>query len=139
MIVSISSVVLLSSTTTVPKLVDSLRRLGAPKELALLFGMTLRYLFLYFGTFKRIKEAQKTRCFEIRNKRVKPRFILEQIGYTITMLFIRSYRQGLGIHQSMASRGYNPDSSLISTRSKITFLDVSFLGLTILAIGLSLF
>jgi len=135
MIVSTSSVVLLSSTTTVPKLVDSLRRLGMPKELALLFGMTLRYLFLYFETFQRITEAQKTRCFNIRNRRVKLGFILEQIGYTITMLFIMSYRQGLSIHQSMASRGYNPDSSLVSAKSKITFLDAPFLALTILVVG----
>lgn len=138
MIVSISSVVILSSTTTVQKLVDSLRKIGAPKEIALLFGMTLRYLFLYFDTFQKITEAQKTRCFSIRNKRVELKFILEQIGYTVAMLFIRSYTQGLNIYQSMSSRGYNPDSALVSGKSKITFLDISFLGLTILAVGSAL-
>lgn len=138
MIVSISSIVLLSSTTTVQALVDSLRKMGAPRELALLFGMTLRYLFLYFDTFQKIAEAQKTRCFRIRNRRVRSRIILEQIGYTITMLFIRSYKQGLNIYQSMASRGYNPDSALMLSKNKITFLDMSFLGLTILAVGSAL-
>lgn len=138
MIVSISSIVLLSSTTTVQALADSLRRMGAPRELALLFGMTLRYLFLYFDTFQKITEAQKTRCFSIRNRRAKTKVILEQIGYTIAMLFIRSYKQGLNIYQSMSSRGYNPDSALKLNKNKITFLDISFLGLTILAVGSAL-
>jgi cobalt/nickel transport system permease protein len=131
MLVSISSVVVLSSTTTVQKLVESLRKMGAPNEVALLFGMTLRYIFLYFDVFQKIAEAQKTRCFSIRNKRVKLRFILKQIGYTIAMLFIRSYEQGLNIYQSMSSRGYSPDSTLVSSESKITPRDVSFAALTI--------
>ena len=131
MVVSISSVVVLSSTTTIQRLIDSLRRMGAPNEVALLFGMTLRYIFLYFEVFQKITEAQKTRCFSIRNKRVKPRFILEQIGYTVAMLFIRSYEQGLNIYQSMSSRGYSPDSTLRSGESRITPRDVSFAALTV--------
>jgi cobalt/nickel transport system permease protein len=139
MIVSISSILLLSSTTPIPRLISSLRRIGFPQELALLFGMTLRYLFLYIETFHKITDAQKTRCFRIRNRRVRTRFILEQLGYTVLMIFIRSYQQGLNIYQSMSSRGYHPNSTLPLGKSKVSGRDISFALITCIMIGFALF
>jgi cobalt/nickel transport system permease protein len=131
MVVSVSSMVILSSTTTVQELVNSSRRMGLPKELALLFAMTLRYLFYYFETFQRIADAQRTRCFSIRNRRVSPRFILEQLGYTAAMIFVRSYLQGARVYESMLARGYNPDSAVPSRGKGIILRDATFLFLTL--------
>ncbi|MDL5503733.1 MAG: cobalt ECF transporter T component CbiQ, partial [Candidatus Methanoperedens sp.] len=103
--VCISSVIFLSSTTSMSDLVASARRLGLPKEMALLFTMMVRYLFVFWNMLGRIRTAQKTRCFEVWNRNVPRKWTLEQIGYTISSLFIRSYEQGERTYQSMLCRG----------------------------------
>ncbi|NOZ76167.1 MAG: cobalt ECF transporter T component CbiQ [Euryarchaeota archaeon] len=138
MVVSVSSMVVLSSTTTVQELVNSSRRMGLPRELALLFAMALRYLFHYYEVFKRIADAQRTRCFSIRNRRVGPRFILEQLGYTAAMIFVMSYLQGTRVYESMLARGYNPDSAVPSRGRGIALRDAAFISLTLAVAGFAL-
>lgn len=133
-IVCVSAVILLSSTTTMSELVSSARRLGLPKELALLFTMMVRYLFVFWHMLARIRTAQKTRCFDIWNRKVPRRWTLEQIGYTISSLFVRSYEQGERTYQSMLCRGYN-QAHVYVARKNISFADILFLALTIAVIG----
>lgn len=108
-LVCVSAVILLSSTTPMNELVASARRLGLPREIALLFTMMVRYLFVFWNMLGRIRTAQKTRCFNLWNKKVPRKWTLEQVGYTISSLFIRSYEQGERTYQSMLCRGYNAD------------------------------
>lgn len=136
--VCISAVILLSSTTSMSELVASARRLGLPKELALLFTMMVRYLFVFWHMLGRIRTAQKTRCFDIWNRKVPGRWILEQLGYTISSLFVRSYEQGERTYQSMLCRGYN-EAHVYVGKKKISAADVFVLALTFVIIGAAQF
>jgi len=134
-IVCISSLILLSSTTPMSELVASARRLGLPKEMSLLFTMMVRYLFVFWNMLGRIRTAQKTRCFEIWNKKVPRKWILEQIGYTISSLFIRSYEQGERTYQSMLCRGYNADAQVYVGKKKLQISDLILLAGTFVIIA----
>jgi cobalt/nickel transport system permease protein len=136
-LVCISAVILLSSTTSMSELVSSARRLGLPKELALLFTMMVRYLFVFWNMLGRIRTAQKTRCFDIWNRKVSRKWTLEQIGYTISSLFVRSYEQGERTYQSMLCRGYSADAHVYVGKKKISISDAFFLAITIVIIAWS--
>ncbi len=129
--VSITAVILLSSTTSLSDLVSSARRLGLPKELALLFTMMVRYLFVFWNMLGRIRTAQKTRCFGIWNNKVPHKWTLKQVGYTISSLFVRSYEQGERTYQSMLCRGYNADTHVYVGRKSLSLPDVFVLVLTL--------
>lgn len=129
-LVCISSVIFLSTTTSMSDLVASARRLGLPKEMALLFTMMVRYLFVFWNMLGRIRTAQKTRCFEIWNRKVPGKWTLEQIGYTISSLFIRSYEQGERTYQSMLCRGYNVDAQVYVDKKKLHNFDLTVLAVT---------
>lgn len=134
-IVCVTAIILLSSTTSMSELVASARRLGMPREFALLFTVMVRYLFVFWMMMGRIRTAQKTRCFDIWNKKVQRKWILEQMGYTISSLFIRSYEQGERTYQSMLCRGYNADAHIYVGKKSIRATDVFVLALTIGIIG----
>src|SRR3990172_6068408 len=129
-----TAIILLSSTTSMSELVASGRRLGLPREMALLFTMMIRYLFVFWNILGRIRTAQKTRCFDLLNKSVPKRWILEQVGYTISSLFIRSYEQGERTYQSMLCRGYNADTHVYVGKKKIGFSDFVVIALTFIII-----
>jgi len=133
LIVCVTAIILLSSTTPMQELVGSARRLGLPREFALLLGLMTRYLFVFYDAFQRIRTAQKTRCFSIRGKPYK--WILEQIGYTIGTLFIRAYEQGEKVYVSMLSRGYNPDSQIYVSEKRIGAQDIAVMAMTFFVIG----
>ncbi len=133
-LVCITAVILLSSTTSMSELVASARRLGMPRELALLFTMMVRYIFVFWNIFGRIRTAQKTRCFDLANEKVPRRWILEQVGYTISSLFIRSYEQGERTYQSMLCRGYNVDAQVYVGKKKLGATDIFFFVLTFVII-----
>ncbi len=130
-LVCVTSVILLSSTTSMSELVASARRLGLPKEMALLFTMMVRYLFVFWNMLGRIRTAQKTRCFEIWNRKVPRKWTLEQIGYTISLLFIRSYEQGERTYQSMLCRGYSADANVYVNKKKLQITDFAILAITL--------
>lgn len=133
--VCISAVILLSSTTSMSELVSSARRLGLPRELALLFTMMVRYLFVFWNMLGRIRTAQKTRCFEVWNRKVPRKWTLEQVGYTIGSLFVRSYEQGERTYQSMLCRGYSADAHVYVGKKSIGASDVFVLAITVVVIG----
>ncbi|MCK4937145.1 MAG: cobalt ECF transporter T component CbiQ [Methanosarcinales archaeon] len=134
--VCVTAVVLLSSTTQMRDMVASARRLGLPSELTLLFSMMIRYLFVFWGMLRRIRTAQKTRCFNIWNKNVPRRWILEQIGYSISSLFLRSYEQGERTYYSMLCRAYSADSQICVVTQKVGASDYMMFSVTLILIGL---
>ncbi|WP_292463762.1 cobalt ECF transporter T component CbiQ [Methanolobus sp.] len=126
-IVCVTSIVLLSSTMKMNDMVVSARRLGIPREFTLLLTMMVRYLFVFWIMLKRIRTAQQTRLFDIWNKNAPRRWVLEQVGYTISSLFIRSYEQGERTYISMLCRGYGNDTNNIyMRRSKLRLTDAVF-------------
>lgn len=126
-VVCVTSIVLLSSTTRMNDIVVSARRLGVPGEITLLLAMMVRYLFVFWIMLKRIRIAQQTRLFDIWNKKAPRRWILEQVGHSISSLFIRSYEQGERTYISMLCRGYGNDSgNIYMRRSKFGLKDAVF-------------
>jgi len=138
-IVCISAIILLSSTTKMHDIVGAARQLGIPKEIALLLTMMVRYLFLFWSVLKRIRTAQKCRLFNIWNKKVHRKWILEQIGYTISSIFIMAYEQGERTYISMLCRGYGQNGNLKTRKKDLKIGDMVFSGTTILVLIVSYF
>lgn len=131
---AVTTVILFSSTTPMTEMVESARRLRLPKEFALLLTMMIRYLFVFWGVFKRLRTAQASRCFNIWNKEVPRKWIVEQIAHSISALFIRSYEQGERTFQSMLSRGYDYTADIYIHKKKILLPEIVFMALTILIV-----
>ncbi|MCQ1534260.1 cobalt ECF transporter T component CbiQ [Methanosarcina sp. KYL-1] len=129
-LVCITTVALLSSTTRLRDMVAAADRVGFPREFTLLLSMMVRYLFLFWAVLKRIKIAQQTRLFNIWNKDVPRKWVLEQIGHSISSIFIRSYEQGEKTYISMLCRGYGSGHEKAYYRTKIRTADIFFLFLS---------
>jgi cobalt/nickel transport system permease protein len=134
--VSITTVIWFSSTSPMTEMVESARKLKLPREFALLLTMMVRYLFVFWGVLNRLHRAQASRCFDIWNKNVPRKWILEQIGYAISSLFIRSYEQGERTFQSMLSRGYDYTADIFIHKKKIRAPEIVFIVVTILIVGI---
>lgn len=138
-IVCVTAIVLLSSITPMQDLINSARKLGVPREFSMLLSLTLRYLFFFYDELKRIRNAQKTRCFDIRNKKTAYMWRLRKVGETIGMMFLRSYEQGEKVYFSMLSRGYSDSSNLYDETKKLNIKDFTFIGITLsVIIGLEI-
>lgn len=129
-VVCITAIVLMSSTMKMNDMVTSARRLGMPAEFTMILSMMVRYLFVFWIILKRIRVAQKTRLFYLWNRNVPRRWILEQVAYTISSLFIRSYEQGERTYISMLCRGYSSTNRIYVHKSRIRAADILFLALT---------
>jgi cobalt/nickel transport system permease protein len=129
-LVCITAIILLSSTTRLRDMVAAADRIGIPKEFTLLLSMMVRYLFLFWAVLKRIKIAQKTRLFDIWNKDVPRRWVIGQVGNSMSSIFIRSYEQGERTYISMLCRGYGSGYEKAYYRTKIRTQDILFLLLS---------
>ncbi|AKB17241.1 MULTISPECIES: cobalt ECF transporter T component CbiQ [unclassified Methanosarcina] len=133
-LVCITSIVLLSSTTRLRDMVAAADRIGIPREFTLLLSMMVRYLFLFWAVLKRIRIAQQTRLFDIWNKDVPKRWVLEQVGNSMSSIFIRSYEQGERTYISMLCRGYGSGYEKSYYKTKIRTPDVLFVLLGVACI-----
>jgi cobalt/nickel transport system permease protein len=129
-LICITAVVLFSSTTRMRDMVAAADRIGIPREFTLLLSMMVRYLFLFWSVLKRIKTAQQTRLFNIWNRRVPRKWVLKQIGHSISSIFVRSYEQGEKTYISMLCRGYGSGHEKAYYRTKIRAQDILFLLIT---------
>ena len=129
-LVCITAVILLSSTTRLKDMVAAADRIGIPREFTLLLSMMVRYLFLFWAVLKRIRVAQETRLFNIWSRGVPRKWILKQIGHSISAIFVRSYEQGEKTYISMLCRGYGSGHDKAYYKAKIRTQDVLFLLLS---------
>ncbi|HIH62631.1 MAG TPA: cobalt ECF transporter T component CbiQ [Methanobacteriales archaeon] len=134
--VSITAIILLSSTTPMQELTNSMRGIGIPHTFIMLLNLTVRYLFFFYDELERIKNAQKTRCFDIWNKNTQYSWRLRKIGETIAMIFLRAYEQGEKTYLSMLSRGYSQESQMYHEKSPLKRADILFIILNIAFITL---
>lgn len=125
--VSITAIILLSSTTPMQELTNSMRGIGIPHTFIMLLSLTVRYLFFFYDELERIKNAQKTRCFDIWNKNTPYGWRLRKIGETIAMIFLRAYEQGEKTYLSMLSRGYSQESQMYHEKSPLKKSDIIFI------------
>ena len=131
-LICISFIILLSSTTKLQDLLQGASRLGLPAELALALGMMIRYLFVFGYIFRKVNETLKTKCFDAFDRNLPYRYRLQQLGYTIGTMFIRSYEQGERVYTSMLCRGYGRDSHLFITKKPLRAGEWVFLSLSML-------
>lgn len=120
LIVCLTAIVLLSSTTPVQNIVSSLRKLKMPKELAMILSIMIRFLFVFIDELETIKKSQKSRNFDIHSKLTPYKWRIKQVGYSIAMMFLKSYEQGERTYGSMVSRGFSENSELYNEKQ---FLD----------------
>ncbi|MDR3291033.1 MAG: cobalt ECF transporter T component CbiQ [Methanobrevibacter sp.] len=131
LIVCISMIVLFSSTTPMNSMINSMRRLGFPKILSMILSMTVRYLFVFFEELDNIRNAQKSRCFNLWNRKISYIWRLKQIGYTIMGIFLSSFEKGEKIFFSMVSRGYSGESRSYFKQPPLTIINFYIIALTI--------
>lgn len=133
--VTLTSIVIFSSISPMQEVVHSFRRLGMPRDFAMIFSLMIRFISLFYDELNKITSAQKSRNFDIFNKNTTYMWRLKQIGYTIMMMFLRSYERGESIYLSMLSRGYSDKSKLYQGRKrKIGRNEYVFMATTILLI-----
>ncbi|EKF85617.1 cobalt ECF transporter T component CbiQ [Methanobacterium formicicum] len=132
LIVALTSIVLLSSISPMQEVVESFRKLGMPREFAMILSLMIRFLFMFYDELHRITHAQKARCFDAFNKKLPYKWRMKQMGYTVAMMFLRAYEQGETIYLSMASRGFSDKSKLYHDRKKkIGSGDYAFIASTL--------
>lgn len=127
LIVALTSLVLLSSISPLQEIVHSFRKLGMPKEFAMILSLMIRFLFMFYDELQRIRNAQKARNFNIFNKKTSYMWRMKQIGYTIMMMFLKAYEQGEKVYLSMISRGYSDESELYTDGNKVQLIDFIFI------------
>ena len=131
LIVTLTAIVLLSSISPMQEVVQSFRKLGMPKEFAMIFSLMIRFLFLFYEELQKIRHAQSTRNFDIFGK-TDYMWRMKQIGYTIMMMFLRAYERGETVYLSMVSRGYSDKSQLYNEgNKKIGSKEYIFIGTTV--------
>jgi len=110
------------------------------RELAMIFSLMIRFLFMFYDELHRIMHAQKARCFDAFNKKIPYKWRMKQLGYTVAMMFLRAYEQGETIYMSMASRGFSDESNLYHDRKKkLGRTEYIYIGVTLLiVIGLQI-
>lgn len=134
MIVSLTSIVILSSTSPMQQIVASFRRLKMPKDLAMILSIMVRFLFVFIDELAAIRRSQKSRNFDIHSKLTPYKWRVRQVGYTVAMMFVKSYEQGERVYKSMVSRGFSDESDLFNEKTSLEKSDYIYIGTIIILI-----
>lgn len=134
LIVCLTGIVLLSSTSPMQEIVQSFRKLGLPKDFSMILSIMVRFLFIFVDELEIIRKAQKSRNFNIHNKKLSYKWRLKQAGYTIAMMFLKAYEKGETVYLSMTSRGFSDKSNMYNTKTKLDQQDYAYLIAIILII-----
>ncbi|MDQ1476139.1 MAG: cobalt/nickel transport system permease protein, partial [Actinomycetota bacterium] len=120
---SISLVVLLTLTTSWPRLLAALRALCAPRIFILVLGMTYRYLFHLLDSVTDMYTARKsrtvTRDADVTSGRA---FVAASAG----ALLGKAHALSEEVHMAMVARGYRGDARVVST-VRVRGVDAAFL------------
>ncbi len=94
--------IVLSATTTVPDLLDGLRRWRVPALLVATLGFMVRYAEVLTGEMQRMRVARLSRGAD-------PRWLWQgrAVAASAGALFVRSYERGERVHLAMAARGFD--------------------------------
>ena len=133
LIVSLTAIVILSSTSPMQQIVASLRRLKMPKDLAMILSIMVRFLFVFIDELAAIRKSQKSRNFHIHSNLTPYKWRVRQVGYTVAMMFVKSYEQGERVYKSMISRGFSDESDLFNEKTSLEKNDYIYI-ITIIAL-----
>lgn len=95
---------MLAATTPIEEIVESMRRLGAPRGLALVATLMHRYLFVLFEEWRRIARARECRTGG-RVARGRTRVWANQAA----MVFVRGWERAERVAHAMLARGFRGD------------------------------
>ncbi|MGB3768172.1 MAG: cobalt ECF transporter T component CbiQ [Phormidesmis sp.] len=93
---------LLTLTTPIPALLQSLVQLRVPPLLVAILASMYRYVGILIDELKAMRQAAASRNLAVAARR-RQRSV---IGNMFGALFIRTYERGERVHQAMLSRGY---------------------------------
>ena len=134
MIVCLTTIIIYSSTTPLQEMESSFRKLKMPRDLAMILSIMVRFLFLFIDELTSIRKSQKSRNFNIHSKNTPYKWRVKQVGYTIGMMFLKSYEQGERVHRSMVSRGFSDASEMFDEKKSPEKSDYAFIISIILII-----
>ena len=134
MIVWLTTIIIYSSTTPLQEMASSFRKLKMPRDLAMILSIMVRFLFLFIDELTSIRKSQKSRNFNIHSKNTPYKWRVKQVGYTIGMMFLKSYEQGERVHRSMVSRGFSDASEMFDEKKSPEKSDYAFIISIILII-----
>ena len=134
MIVCLTTIIIYSSTTPLQEMASSFRKLKMPRDLAMILSIMVRFLFLFIDELTSIRKSQKSRNFNIHSKNTPYKWRVKQVGYTIGMMFLKSYEQGEHVHRSMVSRGFSDASEMFDEKKSPEKSDYAFIISIILII-----
>jgi cobalt/nickel transport system permease protein len=119
---SISLVLLVTITTSWPRLLAALRALFVPRMFIVVIGMAHRYVFHLLGSVTDMFTARKARSAgggrDIRRDRA---FVAASAG----SLFGKAHALSDEVHMAMVSRGYRGDIATLA-RSRLRRFDIAF-------------
>ncbi len=98
---SILSLILLSSTTPMVKLLKGMEQLGLPQVMVMILSFMYRYVFVLSDEAMRMNQAREGRSFG--GKRLLQ---IKTIGNMIGTAFVRSYERAERVYAAMLSRGF---------------------------------
>lgn len=134
MITSLTAIVILSSTSPMQQIVASFRRLKMPKDLAMILSIMVRFLFVFIDELAAIRKSQKSRNFHIHSKLTPYKWRIKQVGYSIAMMFVKSYEQGERVYKSMISRGFSDKSDLFNEKTSLEKSDYIYISTIIILV-----
>ncbi len=120
-LLSMLMVIVLTSTTPFPELLQALRKLRVPDIFVMLLSFTYRYLFVMIDEFQRMRRALASRGWQ-----GKWIWHAKVIGQLIGVMFIRTYEKAERIYVAMISRGYDGQFTYLSAK-KPSYGDAIFL------------
>jgi cobalt/nickel transport system permease protein len=126
--ISAAAALVLISTTPLPKLLDGLESLGAPRFLSLVGQFLYRYLFVISEQAQHMRLAALSRASQSSPRRLRFR----AAAGALATLFARSHARAEGIHQAMLARGFTGRTAPTAP-SRLRPADVLFLAAGVLA------
>jgi cobalt ECF transporter T component CbiQ len=132
---SISLVVLLTLTTSWPRLLSALRALFVPRLLVLVLGMAYRYIFVLLDSISEMVTARKARTVAARRSGRGARTVT---GFSGGALFGKAHALSEEIHQAMLARGFRGEVRTLG-RLRLRIADgiwlAACLALAVLVVG----
>lgn len=127
-LIGVLAIILLSSTTPFPKLLEALKKFRVPSILTLILGFIYRYFFVFLDEILSVKRAVESRGY-------RGRWIwqVKTLGRMLGQLFLRTYERSERVYLGMTARGFQGPSRTLNPsrmrRADYLFL-ILFLSLT---------
>ncbi len=99
--IGVLAIILLSSTTPFPRLLEALKKFKVPAILTLLLGFIYRYFFVLLDEVLTVKRAVDSRGYQGRSIRQ-----VRTLGRMLGQLFLRTYERGERVYLGMVARGF---------------------------------